>query len=118
MQAELQNRQILQPGEKATVAQMRQLLTEWVKANISDTSRQNGLRTLVEGISPLALTADEDCDLLYASQRDSSPILKITLIFTGAQLKGSVDPFITMHRKACCTGLAFSKESRDLYFSR
>ena len=42
LQTELQNRQLLQPGEKATVAQMRQLLTEWVKANVSDTLRQNG----------------------------------------------------------------------------
>ena len=78
LQAELQNRQLLQPGEKATVAQMSQPLEEWVKENVSDMSRENGLRThTIEGISPLALTAYEDRNPLYASQRDSSTILKL-----------------------------------------
>ena len=115
LQTELLKRQLLQPGEKATVFQMRQRLSEWIKQNAPDMSRENGLKTLVDGISPLALTADEDGDLLYVSQRDSATILKVTLTFTGAQLKGHVERFIKMPRKACCTGLAYSKESCDLY---
>ena len=94
---------------------MRQRLSEWIKENTSDTSRENGLKNLIDEISPLALTADKERDLLYVSQRDSATILKVSLIFTGAQLKGVVEPFITMTRKACNTGLAYSKESCDLY---
>ena len=115
LQTELLKRQLLQPGEKVTVFQMRQRLSEWIKQNAPDMSRENGLKTLVDGISPLALTADEDGDLLYVSQRDSATILKVTLTFTGAQLKGHVERFIKMPRKACCTGFAYSKESCDLY---
>ena len=94
---------------------MRQRLSEWVKENASDTARENGLKNLIDEISPLALTADKERDLLYVSQRDSATILKVSLIFTGAQLKGVVEPFITMTRKACNTGLAYSKESCELY---
>jgi len=115
LQTELLKRQLLQPGEKASVAQMRQRLSEWVKENASDTSRENGLKNLFDEISPLALTADKERDLLYVSQRDSATILKVSLIFTGAQLKGVVEPFIAMTRKACNTGLPYSKESCDLY---
>lgn len=47
-------------------------------------------------------------ELLQTNQREG-------VSFTAAQLKGYVEPFINMPRKACCTGLAYSKESCDLY---
>lgn len=55
---------------------------------------------MIDDISPLALTADKERDFLYVSQHDSEIILKVSLIFTGAQLKGVVEPFITMARHA------------------
>ena len=93
---EVLNHNLLQPGERATVAQMRQLLSEWIEENSPDTSRENGLKILIDEISPLALAADNDRDEIYVSQRDSIVILKVTLTFTGTKLKGDVKPFITM----------------------
>lgn len=93
---EVLNRHLLQPGKRATVAQMRQLLSEWIEDNSPDTSRGNGLKILIDEISPLALAADDDRDVIYVSERDSIVILKVTLTFTGAKLKGDVKPFITM----------------------
>ena len=94
---------------------MRQLLSEWIEENSPDISRENGLKILIDEISPLALAADDDRDVIYVSQRDSIVILKVTLTFTGPKLKGDVKPFITMPRKACCAGLVYSKESHNLF---
>ena len=78
---------------------MRQLLSEWIEENSEnspDTSRESGLKILIDKISPMTLAADDDRDLIYVSQRDSIVILKVTLTFTGAKLKGDVKPFTTM----------------------
>ena len=54
LRAELGQRKLLRPGEKATVAEMRQHLSDWIKDNVLDVSRENGVRTLIGEISPLA----------------------------------------------------------------
>ena len=86
---EILNRHLLQPGERATVAQMRQLLSEWIEENSPDTSRENGLKILIDEISPLALAADDDRDMIYVSQRDSIEILKVNLLFRCGYMVGN-----------------------------
>ena len=107
---EVLNRHLLQPGKRATVAQMRQLLSEWIEDNSPNTSRGNGLKILIDEISPLALAADDDRDVIYVSERDSIVILKVTH-FHWRKAKGRRQAIYHNARKACCTGLVYSKES-------
>lgn len=77
--------------------------------------RQHRLQPLLDDISPLALSSNEDRSVNFASQRNSATILKVSVTGTGACLQGNVEPFITLPGKACCTGLAYSEETKDLY---
>lgn len=112
---ELQKRELHGCAEKPKVSEMRSTLACWLKTNTLQTTRDDGLQSLLDGISPLALTSNEERSILFLSQRDSSTLLKVSVTSTGACLRGNVEPFITLPGNACCTGLACSEQTRDLY---
>ena len=115
LESEFQKRGLLEKNEKATVADMKSRLSRWVNENIPQTTREGGLQPLLDDVSPLALSSNEDRSVIFVSQRNSATILKVSVTCTGACLQGNVEPFITLPGKACCTGLAYSDETKDLY---
>lgn len=115
LESELQKRGLLGPGERKPVAEMRSTLIRWLKANVPQTTRDDGFQSLLDGIRPLALTSNEERSVIFVSQRNSSTILKVTVTCTGACLCGNAEPFVTLPGMACCTGLGYSEETRDLY---
>ncbi|KAL9957638.1 hypothetical protein ACROYT_G034559 [Oculina patagonica] len=115
LESELQKRGLLGPGERKPVAEMRSTLIRWLKANVPQTTRDDGFQSLFDGIRPLALTSNEERSVIFVSQRNSSTILKVTITCTGARLCGNAEPFVTLPGMACCTGLGYSEETRDLY---
>ena len=115
LESELQKRKLIGGGDKLTVAEMRSKLTLWLKSNTPQTKRDDGLQPLLDGISPLALTSNEERSILFVSQRDSSTILKVLVTCNGACLTGNADLFVTLPGRACCTGLAYREETKDLY---
>lgn len=76
--------------------------------------KSNGLISLLDDLSPLALCSNEDRTILFVSQRNSPTILKVAVSCTGTVLKAESESFITISRKACCTALAYNKETRDI----
>lgn len=94
---------------------MRSTLIRWLKANVPQTTRDDGFQSLLDGIRPLALTSNEERSVIFVSQRNSSTILKVTVTCTGACLCGNAEPFVTLPGMACGTGLGYSEETRDLY---
>lgn len=56
LESELQQRGLIGPGERKPVAEMRSTLIRWLKANVPQTTRDNGFQSLLDGIRPLALT--------------------------------------------------------------
>lgn len=115
LESERQKRKLIGSGDKLTVAEMRSKLTQWLKSNTPQKKRDDGLQPLFDGISLLALTSNEERSLLFVSQRDSSTILKVSVACTGACLTGNAEPLVTLPGRACCTGLAYREETKDLY---
>ena len=76
--------------------------------------KSNGLISLLDDLSPLALCSNEDRTILFVSERNSPTILKVAVSCTGTVLKAESESFITISRKACCTALAYNKETRDI----
>lgn len=114
LQEELCKRGLLGRDDRVSVTEMRSMLSNWIKENPPASQKSNGLISLLEGVSALAFCANEDRSILYVSQRNNPTILKVTVTCTGTVLKADVEPFITISSKACCTGLAFNKETRDI----
>ena len=115
LESELQKRKLIGSRDKPTVAEMRSKLTQWLKSNTPQTTRDDGLQPLLHGISPSALTLNEERSILFVSQRNSSTILKVLVTCTGACLTGNAEPFVTLPGRACCTGVAYRGETKDLY---
>ena len=95
LESELQKRGLLGPGERKLVTEMRSTFIRSLKANVPQTIQDDGFQSLLDGIRPLALTSNEERSVIFVSQRDSSTILKVTVICTGACLCGDAEPFVT-----------------------
>lgn len=93
---------------------MRSMLSEWIMENPPASPKSNGLISLLDDLSPLALCSNEDRTILFVSQRNSPTILKVAVSCTGTVLKAESESFITISRKEYCTGLAYNKETRDI----
>lgn len=114
LQEELRKRGLLGQDERVSVAEMRSMLSEWIMENPPASPKSNGLISLLDDLSPLALCSNEHRTILFVSQRNSPTFLKVAVSCTGTVLKAESESFITILRKACCTGLAYNKETRDI----
>lgn len=87
----------------------------WIEANSNQLSlRSSGLSPLIDDISSLAVCAKDDRNTLFVSQRNSSTILKVAVSCNGVVLKATLESFVTIPDKGCCTGLVYNKETKDL----
>ena len=109
LQEELPKRGLLGQDERVSVAEMGSMLSESMMENPPASPKSNGLISLLDDLSPLAL-----CSILFVSQRNGLTILKVAVSCTGTILKAESESFITISRKACSTGLAYNKETRDI----
>ena len=114
LQEELPKRGLLGQDERVSVAEMRSMPSESIMENPPASPKSNGLISLLDDLSPLALCSNEDRAILFVSQRNSPTILKVAISYTGTVLKAESESFITISRKACCAGLAYNKETRDI----
>lgn len=114
LQGELCKRGLLGQDERVSVAQMRSMLSDWIMENPPASPKRNGLISLLDDLSPWTLCSNEDRTILFVSQRNSPTILEVAVSCTGTVLKADSESFITITRKACCTGLAYNKETRDI----
>ena len=106
----LQEELLLGQDERVSVAEMRSMLSEWIMENPPASPKSNGLISLLDDLSPLALCSNEHRTILFVSQRNSPTILKVAVSCTGTVLKAESESFITISQKACCTGLAYNKQ--------
>ena len=83
------------PRRESTVAEMRSMLSEWIMENPPASPKSNGLISLLDDLSPLALCSNEDRTILFVSQRNSPTILKVAVSCTGTVLKAESESFIT-----------------------
>ena len=114
LQEELPKRGLLGQDERVSVAEMRSMPSESIMENPPASPKSNGLISLLDDLSPLALCSNEDRAILFVSQRNSPTILKVAVSCTGTVLKAESESFITISRKACCAGLAYNEKTADI----
>jgi hypothetical protein len=71
LQEELCKRGLLGQDERVSAAQMRSMLSDWIMENPPASPKRNGLNSLLDDLSPLALCSNEDRTILFVSQRNN-----------------------------------------------
>ena len=93
---------------------MKGRLSLWMNENVRSTGKARASEILIDGLSPMALVSDEKMEGLFASQRNSSVILKVAVESNGLALEAQTEDFVSLLGRASVTGLAINSQTEDL----